>query len=174
MNRSQILLGVFIVLLGILLLIGNLLNINVWALFFPLALIGAGLWIILRPRMVAADTAVTQKFIGDIDRFGEWEVGNEDFTLFIGDINLNMDKAFIPKGDTHLRFSGFVGDIKLTIPKEVAVSIESSAFVSDINLLGTKKESFLSNINIQSDNYELAERCIHIHASGFVNAIKVR
>lgn len=69
-NQGMVFLAVFIILSGVFLLIGNILNINLWAFCFPIGLIVLGLFLILRPRMVGPDTRSEVILIGDLDRSG--------------------------------------------------------------------------------------------------------
>src|SRR5512138_189706 len=60
MRRSSLFWGTLILLIGIALLIGNILQVNVWSLIWPLAIIFAGAWLLLGPVM-AHRTVETQQ-----------------------------------------------------------------------------------------------------------------
>jgi len=153
-NRGQLVVGVVIVLLGTLLLIGNLFHINPWAFFWPLVLIGLGVWMLLRPQTLRSDGRRKGKILGDICRGGEWQVRDEEFWVLIGDIKLDMTTAQIPEGETVIRTYGFVGSIRLRVPERVGVSVSSTAFITDARMLGHKQESLLSPLHQVSDDYE--------------------
>ena len=65
-NQGELVLAVVIILVGVLFLIGNVFDVDVWALCWPIGLILLGVWVLLRPQLVRSDTAVRQKLIGDI------------------------------------------------------------------------------------------------------------
>lgn len=173
-NRNQVFVGLIIVLLGVLFLLGMLFEFNVWAVFWPLLLILLGLWLILRPRMVTAGTAVTQRFIGDVKRSGNWTVVDEDITLFIGGVKLDLTEAMVPLGETRLTVSGFVGDVSLVVPEDTGVAVHSSAFISNVRMGETKEESILTPVNLKSVDYKLRERQIRLQVNAFVSDVKVR
>lgn len=173
-NRNQMLIGVVVIILGVLFLLGNLFNIDIGALFWPVLLILIGLWVIFRPRMVPEGTAVTQKFLGDIERAGPWTVTNEDFSNFIGTLKLDLRQADILPGDTYLRFSGFIGDVDIIVPEDVGVFVDSAAFVSDVKALGNKQESFLSPVRLKSGNFSQAKRRLHLKVNSFIADVDVR
>jgi len=172
--RGQVVFGIIIILLGAVFLLDNVIDINLSAFFWPLLLIGLGIFVLLRPGMVERDTAVTQRFIAEFDRDGEWDVQSEEFQSFIADATLDLTKANLPEGVTKFRFMNFVGDIELIVPESVGVSVQSSAFVSELKVNGRKEESFLSPLTMQTEDYKVASSKIRIEATGFVNEIKVR
>lgn len=172
--RGQVVIGIVIILLGAVFLLDNVIDINLSAFFWPLLLIGLGVFVLLRPGMVERDTAVTQRFLAEFDRDGEWDVQSEEFQSFIADATLDLTKANLPEGTTKFRFMQFVGDVELIVPESVGVSVQSSAFVSSVKVNGRKEESFLGPLNVQTEDYKAAVSKIRIEATGFVNEIKIR
>jgi lia operon protein LiaF len=173
-NQGQFTLGVVIVVLGVVLLLGNLLNIDLGVLCWPMAFILLGLFFILRPRMIEPGTAVTQKFLGEVERSGVWTVTDEEFWYFIADADFDMTQADIPYGETRIRALGFVSDIDVRVPKDVGVSVSATSFVSEVDVLGNKEESFLGPVNLETPNYKMADRKIRLETTSFVSDIKIR
>jgi len=174
MNRSASFLGGTIIVVGLLLLAGNLLNINVWALIWPLGLILLGGWLLLRPRQAAPGTAVDFRFLGEIRRNGAWQVLPEELTAFIGDIDLDFRQAIVPVGETRLHVSGFIGDVHVTIPAGFGLRVTSSAFVTDVRFMGQKHEGFLSPVDFMTPGYAAAERKVLLETAWFVGDMKIR
>lgn len=173
-NQGQFYLGAVIVLVGVLLLIGNVFHIDLGVLCWPSAFILLGIFLIMRPKMVEPGTEMTQKFLGEVKRTGHWQVGDEEFWYFVGDIELDMIKADIPQGETKIRTIGFVGDIDLYVPADVGVAVESTAFVSEVHLPDGKEENFLTPVQMRTPNYKVADKKILLKATCFVGDIKVR
>jgi predicted membrane protein len=173
-NQGQLMLGLVVVVFGVALLVGNLLDVDLWALLWPSALILLGLWVLLRPQLVGSDVAVRQKLLGSIRRSGAWQVSDEEFWLGIGDVKLDLTEAEIPTGETRLRAWNFVGDVRLDLPEDVGVSLNVNALVVDARMFGKKRESFLVPVNMTSDDYETAERRIRLETTGFVGDVRVR
>jgi lia operon protein LiaF len=136
-------------------------------------LIVVGIFIIVRPDLADFAGPVSQRFLGDIDRRGEWTVQDEAFTAFVGDVDLDMSEAHIPAGETVLKFSGFVGDVTIRVPGDVGVAVQANAVVSELRLDDEKDENFLSPTRGKSANYKLAERRLRVEASYFVCDVRV-
>lgn len=173
-NRGQMIIGILFILAGLIFLIGRVLNVDVWALCWGLGLILFGVWLLLRPQLAGADTAVRQKLLGDIDRDGTWQVTDEEFWIGVGEIDLDMTRADIPMGETKIRVFGFVGDVDLRVPEGVGIAVSSTAFVTDARFLGRKRESIMYPFYQASDDYETAERKIRLEVTSFVAAPKIR
>jgi len=164
--------GLALIGLGAIFLAGTFLQISVFRFLWPLSFIVVGIWLLLPKEQHDVETAVNG-FINDINRNGEWTVSDTSFSAFISDIKLDMTQALIPKGETKLYVSGFIGDIKLRVPEDVAVKVTTSSFIGDIKVLGESRSGFLAPFEVGSTNYKMAERQIHIEASHFISDIKV-
>jgi len=173
-NSGQLLLGLAIILIGVALLVGNVLDVDVWKLFWPALIILVGLALLFRPRLVGSRAATSQVLIGDIRRYGQWQVTHQDFWIGVGDVKLDMTQAEIPPGETRINVSGFVADVKLTVPEGVGVAVSSSGFWAETRLFGQKREALLTPVHLVSEGYETAERKIRLETSSFVADVKVR
>jgi lia operon protein LiaF len=173
-NTTQLLIGGLLVAIGFALLLGALFNVDVGAFCFPVGLILVGLWVVFRPRMVEPGTAVHERLLGDIRRQGAWQVTDEEIWIGVGDIDLDMSGAEIPTGETRLRIFGFVCDVDLIAPENVGVSVTSTAFLTDGQVLGRKQQSFVTPLTAVTDDYATAERKIHLETTCFVSELKVR
>ena len=170
----QLYLGLAIILVGIVWLVGSIAGVDVWDLCWPAAIILLGLVLLFRPRFFGSAGRSHQRILGDIRRYGSWQVTDQEFWLGIGDLRLDMTEAEIPPGETRIRVSHFVGDVRLTVPEDVGVSVSSNAFVVDVKALGQKREGIMTPVVIISDGYESAERKIRLETSGFVGDVRVR
>ena len=173
-NRGQVFLGASILVIGVFLLIEAVTRVNIWRFIWPLAIIGLGVWLILRPRMAGPGTTVRTKLLGDIRRSGIWSVEDEEVWLGVGDVALDMTDAVIPAGETRLRVSGFVAEVKLKVPQEVGIAVRSSAFLTTARVLGEKRDIFLTTYEASSTNYLEAERRIRLETTFVVADLKVR
>jgi lia operon protein LiaF len=173
-NQGELYLGGAIILIGILFLIGNLTDINVAEFCWPVAIILLGVWLLARPRMLEPGIALTQKLLGSVDRHGDWVVTDEEIWTFIADMDLDMTAAEITPGETQIRAFGFIGDIELSVPADVGVSIASTAFVSEVKLGSNKEERFIAPLRLETDGYKTAERKIRLESTFFVGEVKVR
>lgn len=173
-NRNQLILGSLIVIFGILLLLSNVFRIDFGAFCWPIGLIILGVWLLLRPRMVPSGMPVNFVLIGETQRRGAWKAVNEEIYTGIGDVDLDLTTADIPLGETQIRCLGFIGDVKVTVPAGVGISVSSTGFISTVKYLGHKQDSFLAPVTVTSEGYETAERKVHVEALYFIADVKVR
>jgi lia operon protein LiaF len=172
-NQGQLVLALLVIAFGLALLFASVFDVNVWALCFATALILLGVWVLISPKLIGPDRNVRQKLIGDIRRRGVWDVTDEEFWIGVGDVRLDMSEAHIPPGETRVRVWGFVGDVRLSVPEDVGVSVSSTAFIVQVRFLGRKRESFLTPINLESDDVATAERAIRLETTSFISDVRI-
>jgi predicted membrane protein len=173
-NRWQLFLGIGLVSVGAVFLLGEVLGINFWVYCWPIALIAAGAWLLMLPRMMAPGTVIDTVIIGDLRRSGSWKVQAGEIWLGISDVELDFSQAEIPVGETTIKIKGFVCDVDVYFPLDVGVDIQSSGFVVDSTILGEDINSFLSPIQVTSERYAETERRVKLEVTGFVVDLKVR
>jgi hypothetical protein len=173
-NQGQIFVGVAAILFGLLLGVGNLLDINVGILCLPMGLILLGVWILLRPWLAGPETELAVHIFGPIRRDGVWQVTDQEYWLFVGDVILDFAQAEVPVGETVIRLFGFVGTTRLYVPEGVGVAVSSTAMVTDAKVLGQRRERFVSLTCLDSQDYEMAERKIRLEVTAFVADIRVK
>jgi lia operon protein LiaF len=171
--RGQLIIGSAVILVGVLMLIGAVFDVDMGILCFPTVLILLGIWILVRPQMVRPGTGVAVRLLGDVRRSGSWQVTQEEFWVGIGDVRLDLTEAEVPVGKTTLRLYGFVNDVRLVVPEEVAVAVASSAFLCDARVMGRKTDTFLGTFFWQSEGYEAAERKVQLEALHFVHSLRI-
>ena len=170
-NKWQIWVGAAIIVLGVILLIGTVLDIDPWALCFPILLIVAGVLLLMRPQWIAAGRL---KLLGSVRRYGTWQVADEEFTVGVGDVRLDLTGADIPEGETKLRAFAGVGNVTMRVPEGVGVSVSCMGFVTDAKVLGRKQVSFFTSFDATSDGYETTRRKVHLEVVNFVGDVRVR
>ena len=180
-NPFLFLFGLAMILLGVVFMVDNALGFDLLRLLWPIGLILAGIALIAqrnrKPAVFSSSLVVSKQnnaFISEVNRNGHWLVENESFSAFISDLSLDLRDADIPKGETVYQISGFIGDVSLTVPNGVAVMVSSSAFISDINMMGSSETGFFGPVTLRSDDYELAGKKIRVEASHFIGDITVK
>ena len=161
-DHTRAIVGLVIIGIGLILLLGTVFHVNVWAFCGPVGLIGVGIWLLVRSSMVGPGTRLEQRVLGDIRREGAWEAVDEEIWLGVGDLHLDMREATIPAGKAHIRAFGFVGDVDLILPEGIGVSVSSLAFLTDGKVFGKREQSFVVPLRVDSDDYETAERTVHL------------
>lgn len=174
MKRWQIIFGIGLILLGVFALIEVLTGIDLWGVVFPLILIGIGILLILRPKISSRDIQVEIPILGDVRKKGAWQVGHHEIWLLVGSTRLDFTNASFPQGEGKIKLFGFVNDIKIILPEDVALRFGSSAFVSEFRGPQGKQERFLSSLEYETPEYASAEKQVQIQSLGFVSEIQIK
>lgn len=98
---------------------------------------------------------------------------NVEISAFIGDVEVKLHGAQLSPGLSRMVVSGFVGDVRVLVPKEMAVFANGSSFIGDIEIFGRRSSGFGNNIDGQSANYQDAEAKLYIAINSFVGDIRV-
>ena len=174
-NRVELIVGGSVLALGLISLASVLFKINFWRFIWPLLIIGLGAAIILRPKYLDQDFKSNFRFLGEYRRKGVWLVENQEHWAFINDLKLNLTEAVIPAGEVPtLRFIGFVSDLKVVVPADLGLDVHLSAFVTELNGIGSKSSFIMSSVDRKNEVYDSAEKKVKIEVLSFVGTIKVR
>lgn len=123
------------------------------------------------------DSTNRSAFIGDIHMGRDhFQLKNTNISQFIGDTVLDLTNAQIPYGETRINISAFVGDIKVYIPDDMdlGVSVNSSSFVGDMQVLDESRSGFMSNVQLKTPYYKESGKKVRITVSAFIGDIKVK
>jgi predicted membrane protein len=172
-NRSQALIGGFVVVLGIGLLLANLLQVSLWTFCFPLGLIAIGVLLLVRPKVFDTSQASSWYLFGDVKRGSGWAPTDEEFWLFFGDTKLDLTQAQLPPGETKIRINGLIGDVDVIAPIDVGVAVSASGVFVDLRTPTDKADKFLSPAESVSPNYATAERKLHLSTTFVIGDIDV-
>jgi lia operon protein LiaF len=174
-NQGMALIGALLMIAGSLLLLGNLFHFDLWAMCFPLGLIALGVFVLVRPRMVGADTRSHVAFINELERSDPWALINEEHWSFVLDGTFDLTKADIPPGETLVRAFGFVNDVEIIVTADVGLALDLASFVTSLKVDGgSEEDSFLAPVHWRSDGYKGLERRVRFELTQFVGDIKVR
>ncbi|HTP08050.1 MAG TPA: cell wall-active antibiotics response protein LiaF [Anaerolineae bacterium] len=173
-NRSQALIGAFLLLLGIGFLVANVLKISLWTLCFPVGLILLGVLLLMRPKLSDTSTASNWYLFGPVKRGGEWTPTDEEFWLFIGDTKLDFTQAQLPVGETNIRINGLICDVDVIVPADAGVAVSASGVFVDLRTPTEKTDRFLSPVESVSPNYATAERKLHLSSTFVIGDIDIR
>ena len=105
-----------------------------------------------------------------------WELKPIQISHFIGDSVIDLTRASIPRGETTIHVTAFIGDVKIFIPNDmdVEVRVMASSFIGDMKVLDRRESGFLRNIRTQTSLYEEAEHKIIVTTSMFIGDITIK
>ncbi len=115
-----------------------------------------------------------QKMVGDlyIDCEG-LNLGNIEVSAGIGDVEIKVSGGILGKGLNRMIVSGFVGDVRIFVPKDFAYFAHCSNFVGDVEVGGKHASGFGNTIEHQSTNYDKAESKLYIASNSFIGDMKI-
>jgi lia operon protein LiaF len=166
-----------LILLGVLLLLGNLgLFAFSWSMCWALLLILFGGWLVWR--------GLTPHKEGWFPEWG-WGLGdyepdlagktlrNETFSHGLGDLDLDLRDAVFGDGENVVRASHGLGDVKIKVPREIALKVTARAGLGDVAVFDEKADGFAPVVEFQSDDYATAARKLFVEASVGLGEVKV-
>lgn len=114
-------------------------------------------------------------FFGDVKLMKTpFDLNDLNISGFIGDVKIDLSKAIISEGENTIVITGLIGDVDIYIPSDLEVSISSSAFVGDIDVIGGRKSGIGNQIYSETENYEQSARRVKISISLFIGDVDVR
>ncbi|MBN1668230.1 MAG: hypothetical protein JW862_14150 [Anaerolineales bacterium] len=175
MRKTELFFGAVVLGVGILLLIGAYFDIDTGSLICPGALILIGVWLIYRVQTAPEKTAVNFRLVWDFkSRHGIELLQDEEHWAFVNDVALDLSQAELAPGETSLRLGAFVNEIKLHVPADLGIAIDSMAFVTETRIFDDRQQTILAPYNWQSDNYTTASKKIILRPLGFYCEIRIR
>lgn len=114
------------------------------------------------------------KFIGDmyVD-CNTVNLQSVEVAMFIGDLQIDLRGGKLNPGLNRMIVSGFLGDVIVLVPKDMAVFTHCSGFIGDVDLLGKRTSGFGNNVESQTTAYDAAESKLYIAVNTFIGDIRV-
>ena len=103
----------------------------------------------------------------------QFDLQNTEITSFIGDIEVKLHGARLAKGLNRMIISGFIGDVRILIPPQMPVLVQSSNFIGDVELLGRRASGFGNNLDAQTPDYTGADSKLYIATNHFIGDVRV-
>jgi len=136
--------GVFFILFGTFFLLIRLRVFDraLWHYIWPLAIIGAGLWILLRPawhpdrektsESAGDDLNINQVFSGTSRRIGSQSFRGGKADVVFGSAEIDLRGARLAGGQATLVLSAVFGSIEVIVPREWQVNLEGTPVLGSI------------------------------------------
>lgn len=120
------------------------------------------------------DSSKYKSFIGDYNfTDANWVVEPMDLWTGVGDIDFDFTKAYIPDKETVISLRGWVGDVRMLIPEDLAFRIEARTNVGDIQIFDQKADGLNRKLVYQTPDYDKASRKLTIYMHYQVGDIQV-
>ena len=100
-------------------------------------------------------------------------LSNIEISTGVGDLELNLNEGILSKGLNRVIISGFIGDIRIFVSKEMSFFSHCSNFIGDIDLGGQRTSGFGNTLEHDDPGYDQAESKLYVAANSFIGNIKV-
>jgi len=123
---------------------------------------------------VEAGKVKYSKFLGDLFVDGaNVNLQNVEMSMGIGDVEIKLHGGRLAPGLNRMIISGFVGDIRVFVPRDMPFHAHCSNFIGDIDAAGQRAGGLSNTIESQSADYDTAESKLYIAANNFIGDIKL-
>lgn len=176
MKPGRVFGAVMLIALGVIFLLGNL-NIFVfrWDMLGPLFLILLGAWMVSRaftPGWGHGGNVFAG--IGELrpDLNGK-EIRREKFEHGVGEARIDLTRAIFPEGESAVKASQGIGELRVTVPRDLAVRVRASAGMGEVRLFDEEESGIDPRLEFQSPEYASAARKLNLIASVGLGAVRV-
>ena len=159
-----------LIIFGALLILSNFMNISMGNVIWALIIIGIGVLLITNPDVFRGE-GIFYKFIGDFTLDESWTVEDYNLRAFITEVDLDLEFADFPEGETMMNFSSFISDITVGKPEDVALKIKTNSFLTDSKVRGAKGEVFFTGLDYKDEGYDEAAKKLNLQVNAFVTEI---
>jgi len=180
----KLLAGLVLVLLGLLWLLNNIGVMyfdfgDFMARAWPVAIIIVGVWLLMggrRERVVISNGAAdhVSHGLGDVD-YAPTHIGPNGLALRVsaGEVRLDLTKAALEPRESRVAVKIGFGDVRVLVPKDVAVRIDGRTGIGDLHLLDRHADGFGANLDYEDANYSAATKRLYIEAKAGLGDVKV-
>ena len=87
-----------------------------------------------------------------------WSAEPMDVWNAIGEYDLDFTRAFIPEKEVPIKISGWIGDVRILVPRDVEFSVNVKAVVGDVKVAGQTRDGFNPTLSFKTPGFDKAER----------------
>ncbi|WP_102027973.1 cell wall-active antibiotics response protein LiaF [Salirhabdus sp. Marseille-P4669] len=115
-----------------------------------------------------------KNFVGDQSFSDEnWTVEPMELWNGVGEYYFDFTKAYIPEGETPISIKGWVGDVRMLMPENLAFQVEAAANIGSIKILNQQADGLRREVFYQTPDYEEATRKLSIKLQIQVGEIRI-
>jgi len=102
-----------------------------------------------------------------------WAVEPLTLKTVVGDYYFDFSKAYIPDKETKIRIKGVVADLKMLIPDDLPIRIESSVKIGKIRVFDESSQGKKCRVFYESPNYDSATRKLDIELDLKIGDVRI-
>lgn len=113
-------------------------------------------------------------FIGELKfKDPNWPLEPMSIHNGIGNYYFDLSKAYIPEGETPILIKGWMGELKMLVPEDVAVEIDVCVSVGEIRLFDRKSSEVSPQYYYRSPDYEEANKRIRMSIAIKIGSVRI-
>lgn len=142
-----------------------------WKVFWPAVIILIGLSLLFPRSKGESKLAV----MGSLERKnGPWKLESGSYQAIMGGIELDLRQAEIAQKVTHLDITAIMGGVDITVPADLAVICEGSAFLGGIEMLGKEAGGIIASLKAEQGEPATAEKIVKINCHAILGGIEIK
>jgi lia operon protein LiaF len=98
---------------------------------------------------------------------------NVEVSCSFGDTEIKVHGGILTNGLNRLIVSGFLGDIRVMVPPDLALMAHVTSTGGDVEVLGRRNSGFGNNLDSQTVNYQTADKKLFIAINTFLGDVKI-
>jgi lia operon protein LiaF len=112
--------------------------------------------------------------IGDVEmKKSNWSLEPMYLHNTIGDYFIDFSKAYIPEKETPVHVNGWIGDVKMIVPDDVAVKVEAKVKIGDIRIFDLTSSDINRQLVYQTPGYDDYLRKLTIKIELKIGSIRI-
>lgn len=148
----------------------NQFDISIFAFVWPIAIMGVGIYLILRWKRYHNNPEVGH--IEDFKVFGDTvfedyagNINGAGVTHIFGDVKVNLSQTQLDNSENFFNISTIFGDVDVLVKKELDFHIDGSCVFGDIIALGKKHDGLFQSTSNQTAGYANATSKLRLNIS---------
>jgi len=105
---------------------------------------------------------------------GRFELNHLHVWHGIGDVVIDLSRAVLMHEEAMLSVDGWIGDVTIYVPIDLAASVSAEVSVGDLEVFGHRQGGISRCIVVRSDHYDTAANKVLLRISLLVGDIKVK
>jgi lia operon protein LiaF len=102
-----------------------------------------------------------------------WELQDMNIWHGIGDVKIDLSRAYIPDGETVIIISGWIGDVDIYVPYDLDIALTASINFGDIDVFGNKQGGINRSMTLSTSGYSESSKRVRLVVSLLVGDIDI-
>ncbi|MDG5789150.1 cell wall-active antibiotics response protein LiaF [Evansella sp. AB-P1] len=113
-------------------------------------------------------------FIGEVSLGKKpFEIDDADISMTIGSIEVDLTRAILKTGENHVDIQGWIGDVEILVPREMAIKAFVNVRLGDVTLFDDSYSGTGRNATYTSPNFHEAEKKVILHVNLNIGDVEV-